>query len=836
MSEFVDYFTAFSNGQSANAGQAIQYLTALLEENPSVYLGNLIGIITESSLPLSLRINAIKSSTVFAQIKIESDGFAESVSMKDVDTSLIDNLVEILQRIVLSPEEFLPSETDPNQITDFMICAAKSLANYKIALFLLNGSDPQSPFPALEYLQFISPEHNQFVCDAASTVIEIIIEALPLSKTSVVEQIISVMLNYLSNAETSLVFKHIFINIVGIKLKEFGVIALEKNLELGVAFLQKLDELMEILPEECFWFWLQVATNCYPLLRLCADLPQIMFSAIESIIQTFANDENKKLTMNKILTNIMQFWYVTCQVENGTSELAKQNNLDLVSSNIEQLLTLTLTIIQSDDSTEAYTQGDYNSFIAAIDTLRVLINNNFETCFPHLFEFITENLSSDDKSARFAAAFCFRTLLDSAKHGSPQLQQMASCIVDAVTDLLTDESPRICMTTLHIISLGVIKGILDISQDIYDVIIQQAQSDNQIIQLEAIRCLGRLGRSLKGASLIDTIVGNLFEIATQVEDGALSSSTFEIIRDCVINLDPETLSQLFDSVTDFTATLLEQPDAPNLASAASLINRIFVILCKKVELSEVGSNILPKFLELSIALLPTSAASVAILSLGIATMYFGSNDPEIIQKTMEVIVHVLTDKDNTENIFSALEACLSVIHVCDDESILHVIAEKNIEILADSSLDPNAQCLTLDIFGSIAEKSDSIIGQLIEGTPLIQAMTRLLNQGDRLADIKYVYNFIVALTHFIQPGTEIDAALVNMIKKSIKQIGGMTSIPKSLADVAIDLLFNLSQRNEEGWEKIKHTTAARNIMISSSKATDSTTIERRNHMLQFIEI
>ena len=834
MTDFIDAFTSITNGLGSSVSEANAYLTSLIEENPSVFLGNLINIISDNSFPLPLRINAIKQSTVFAHIKIADDGYAESVSMKEVDSSLIDNLIEFLQKSVLSPDEILPSDVDANQVTDFMMSAAKSLANYKIALYLLHGSDQNTQYPALEFLPFISTDNSQFVCDAAATVIQIIIDSLPLSKSSVVEQIISEMLTYICNTETSLSFKHIFINIAGTKINVFGPVVLEKNIELGVAFLQKLDELMEQLPEECFWFWLQVPTNCYPLLRLCADLPQIMFSAIESITQVYSMDESKKPTLDTILTNIMQFWKIACQVENGTNDLAKQNNLELVASNLEQILHLTLTIIQSDESTEAYTQGDYNSFIAALETLRVLTNFNYDTCFPALFEFISENLNSEDKAAKFAAAFCFRTLLDSSKSDSPHLQQLASSIGDVVTVLISDDSPRVLISTLNIISLGVIKGILEISQEIYEEIVQFTSSENESIQLEAIKCIGKLGSSIKEPSLLETVAGNLFEIGTQTENGTLSSVAFEMLRNCAINIEPETLAQMFFSVADFVAALTEQPDPPNLQAALFLVNRIFVILCKTIDLSVVATNFLQKFIELSLASLPTNAASAAISGLGIVSMFFGAQDPELIQKTVEIIVQVLTEKNNNENILSALEACLSVIHSSDDESILQVIAEKNMEILADVSLDPNEQCLTLDVFGAIAPKAPAIIGQLIESAPLIPSMLRLLNHGSKLSDIKYLYNFIVALTHFIEPGTEIDPSLVHMIKKSIKMIGMMSSIPDSLADVSIDLLFSLFQRNEEEWARVCRTSAARNIIKSTNKCTDPTTVERRNALIPLI--
>ena len=154
-----------------------------------------------------------------------------------------------------------------------------------------------------------------------------------------------------------------------------------------------------------------------------------------------------------------------------------------------------------------------------------------------------------------------------------------------------------------------------------------------------------------------------------------------------------------------------------------------------------------------------------------------------------------------------------------------MLAEKNMEVLQDETIDPNIQAFSLNVFNSIASINQEIVAQFIE--PLSLATLRMLSNSGMFDDLLYVYEIIPVISHFIEAGSEGDALLLKMLSKAIKSIGMLSVIPDNVCDVSIDLLYLASTRFQEFWETARPSKAARNIIKAAEVCTDPTTVQRK---------
>lgn len=794
--DFVQAISLITENSHPNFNAANQFLTERLNNQPEDFLNQLAAIIQNPELPLRLKKNTIQLSTVVARIKINK-GVVESVSVPEISPESIENFVQALI------SQFSVPASNQEEL-DYGTSIATTMAHFRIAQFYLSPNRASQPHPALEFLPLINPSNPQNTIDNAVIAIDSIIDVLPVNHASVTENIVATILTYVLENETSLTLKHVFINIAG-KLVKTLWSSMAKNTPFAVAFLNKLEELLPILPVEYFWFWSQVPLECYQMLSMNEGLANTMFEYLQS------NQQEECLIYS------MQFWLKVVSMEQKTQHL-----FDLGKANLNRVIDLALFIIQNDPSTVTYTRGDYTPVIAAMDTVNALIGAYYDKCFEILSPFVTENCNSENKSTKFAAAFLLSELIHCAKESSNDLTMLFE---DSISDLVADDSPRVIAQTIKAISYAVSLEVIAMTEEIFNSVTSNAASEDSVMAMTSIKCLGIIGVRCQDST--DQVIEFLLNYVGGVENEMYVTSALNTLQDIIPKSSGQTKLNVFETIYQTLPAVAEnRPDI--LDGFMSVINCCYSGLVKD-EYQDI-LEISTRLFQICTEILESNACPTCINTIGLISYHCAEANPEFLQIAFQVINNFINKVELPECMMNSFSVAALLLRKLDNSEVLTSLAESAAIVLENPDVVADVYDKAASLVTIIAGLDRSVLAPYIES--LFMSSQRILDlHSKKMTNILPIYELVHTLGFLIQVGSEEDVAIMQSLRTIVEMVGSEVNIPSVYRTFGVDALYMIYQHLPEMWHQIKMQQCVEFILAAGLKLNDQVSKDRTNELL-----
>ncbi|EAY13874.1 hypothetical protein TVAG_044360 [Trichomonas vaginalis G3] len=718
--------------------EANAYLLQLKEEDPQTYVFNLIEIIETEEIQVKSRLNAIKMLSVpLKRVSGKIRRIPEGLDPQTFATPVFTTLIKYLSSTI--------PEMDAAAADSFIIFLNVVPIDFANAVIgeLLSRITPQSPTKFVTRVLQVMSEANVtgFPLEIRIQMIENLIQifsSLETNDDSIHYLLLTVerLIHYTDLHEASQEFLVAIINLVWNNAMDFP----SESSKLFTSICFSLPEIFHLFPEcyEKYMFVMTSSITMWPFLNL-----------------------NLSFMLSDISNTILQ-------------------------ENWQAILEFCIAILVSDNSTdpldtdEIFTES--NKILAAISMTEMIIENQFDNCYPLCMEYISNNIKSEEPQARFVCAvFSLKIsekLLDESR-ASEITDEIIETRNQILFELLDDDSPRVLQQALLEATFLIESEQLEPSNALFQFALTVLQSEKPALSDCSQQLLSAIANSGQEGA-VELVSQQMLQIITESQQVELVSESFRVLTSIAATLDQQSALNLIEGILEYANAILNS----NIPTISPCIGYLSQLIKSAQQSCDVYSD---QINALAMALIENGCDDDGYLLLASMVDVFGQSVMPIIQDCLDIVINCIATANNNANLIAILRIVESVCGYIQDEKNLSIIVESCVEHLTTELFNTQAKLKIIPVLAKISNQNPGVIAdhtqEILRSIKLV--LPYIVNNYDSSM------NFTFVLANAMPDNCE-DIDLLNILLQQLRSVSRkatkFATDKKTLAMTILNLL------------------------------------------------
>ena len=635
MDDFYSSFLVISSrdSQDQNAVQeANAYLCAVLEENPTQFLLNLIEIINLDTIPPNIRLNAIKSLTI--PIQKQRSHLPEGTDLQAVLPPLFDTL-----------HNLIPLEGDETS------------------------------------MKFSKSASDTFICFVNSLLMPDAIK------------IVNNLFERMQEGITPSYFKKLLFILSSISWHFFLP---ENIVQYAMHLINFFQTLQGDQPDydECAHFFLLTLQNILQCFEF-QEAGEEFTGEILRIVWEYAKDfpSETSLILTSVIRGVPNLFVnhpevVESYMEALQSSLAMYPLLDIwnylyyhksceffLKSQWDNVLGYCVALIETDTSDEVILEdeeiGTSSKTICAKHIIEMILEMNAQECTPYMLQYIHEHIEEEGTPSKFLASIFSSTIAakitDDVIYGEQTIELNPEERDQILFKMLEDESPRVLQQAVKEASKLINNKLLEPSEELLQYAFQLFSSDNNVVSEISTRLIGAIANSdLEGVR--EAVVGEMEEVIEQYEDPPKVAESLRTMTEIAQKMTPDSSAAMIERILTLSSTLLEEHFTdPTVSPCIGLLIQLIL------NAGQLAAPFLEPCVTFGAQLLERDFEDDGMALLSALLEIFGNASDDLVQIATDQVVMNFTAFTNELNLRALIQLAINTVQFIDNPEYLNNI-------------------------------------------------------------------------------------------------------------------------------------------------------------------